>query len=456
MTDVTTAGQKPENPENPEKTAPQPDNAAAATAPGTTRLPPSFAWLMGGGFISMLGDQFTIIGLPWLTLKVTGDPFALGIVLAVIGIPRAIFILLGGAIVDKYSPRAVLIISKYVNTVLLGLLAWMVYDQSITLNALYVLAAAIGFASAFAYPAGSSILPFVVPREKLPQANGMMMGMRQVTMFLGPVIAGLVITLFGTETIGGHETIEDTAGLALVFALDALSFLLSAFTLYKVKLFGGGHGAPHESGVWHLLWTGLVAAVRDVEMRTMFLYMGLIQILIGGPIQVGLPVLAETRLDGGAASFGTLIGANGIGMLIGVIIAGAGKGPRWKSVGWMLLSVDCLLGAVLAIFGLVQSTIVGAAILLAIGMVGGMVQVKAFSWLQARTPPAQMGRVMSLFMFIVMGMAPISASAGGWLLSRVAITPFFALCGLTLTLVALLGMCVPAMRRVGPQQTGAA
>ena len=83
----------------------------------------SFFYLLFGGFISMVGDQFTLIGLPWLTLKVTGDPLALGLVLAIIGIPRAVFVLLGGAIVDKYSPKGVLLISKYVNTMLLGLLA---------------------------------------------------------------------------------------------------------------------------------------------------------------------------------------------------------------------------------------------------------------------------------------------------------------------------------------------
>lgn len=57
----------------------------------------NFAWLMGGGVIAALGDQFSMIALPWLVLKLSGDPVALGLVVALMGIPRAVLILFGGA-----------------------------------------------------------------------------------------------------------------------------------------------------------------------------------------------------------------------------------------------------------------------------------------------------------------------------------------------------------------------
>lgn len=74
---------------------------------------PNFAWLMSGGVISALGDQFTLIALPWLVLKLTGDPLALGLVIALMGIPRALLILFGGALVDRYSPKRVLMLTKH-------------------------------------------------------------------------------------------------------------------------------------------------------------------------------------------------------------------------------------------------------------------------------------------------------------------------------------------------------
>ena len=79
----------------------------------------NFVWLMAGSIISMLGDQFSMLALPWLVLGLTGDSLSLGIAVALMGAPRAVLILLGGAIADRYSPRRVLLLSKYANAVIL-------------------------------------------------------------------------------------------------------------------------------------------------------------------------------------------------------------------------------------------------------------------------------------------------------------------------------------------------
>ena len=65
----------------------------------------NFRLLWIGEAVSLLGDQFTLIALPWLVLQLTGDALAMGTVLALAGVPRAIFILLGGALTDRFSPR---------------------------------------------------------------------------------------------------------------------------------------------------------------------------------------------------------------------------------------------------------------------------------------------------------------------------------------------------------------
>lgn len=64
-----------------------------------------FRLLFAGTSTSLLGDQFALIATPWLVLQLTGDPLALGIVLALEGFPRALFMLLGGAVTDRLSPR---------------------------------------------------------------------------------------------------------------------------------------------------------------------------------------------------------------------------------------------------------------------------------------------------------------------------------------------------------------
>src|ERR1700690_3607937 len=95
------------------------------TTPTSTKNPMArvmslrdFRLLFAGTTPSLLGDQFALIATPWLVLKLTGDPLALGIVLALEGIPRAIFMLIGGAITDRISPRIVMLVSDVIRLIL--------------------------------------------------------------------------------------------------------------------------------------------------------------------------------------------------------------------------------------------------------------------------------------------------------------------------------------------------
>jgi len=173
----------------------------------------NFTWLMSGGAISALGDQFTLIALPWLVLKLTGDPVLLGLAVALMGIPRAILILFGGALVDRHSPKRILMLTKHVNTVLLAVLAALVYTGHAHLPVVLALALGLSLASAFGIPAGTSMLPHAVAPQHLQAANGMMMALRQVTMLAGPLLAGLLFALAGDGS-GGPRHMR---GLAFAF-----------------------------------------------------------------------------------------------------------------------------------------------------------------------------------------------------------------------------------------------
>src|SRR5919108_1993328 len=86
----------------------------------------NFRLLWIGEGISLLGDQFYMIALPWLVLQLTGSALALGTVMALAAIPRAVFMLVGGAFVDRFSPRAVMIASNLIRFVLVALLSILV------------------------------------------------------------------------------------------------------------------------------------------------------------------------------------------------------------------------------------------------------------------------------------------------------------------------------------------
>lgn len=401
---------------------------------------PNFRWMMGGGFISMLGDQFTLIALPWLVLQMTGDPLALGLVLAVMSVPRAVFILVGGALADRHSPKQVLMLSKYANALLLAVLAALVLSGRITMPLVYVLALGIGLASAFSIPAGSSMLPHVVAPQQLQIANATLMGMRQLSLLAGPLLAGLLIAFSGH----GGGALADARGLGIAFALDCCSFVLSAWTLKQVRLLYSAPPADRQP-ILQAVGAGLAMAWRDRALRTCFLYWGAIALVVGGSLQVALPVLASTRL-GGAAALGLLMGAHGTGTLFGMVLSGVAGRLRIGTLGATLLAVDALVGALFIPMGAISAAWQGAALMLPIGLLAGFMQVAVFSWIQRRVPREMLGRTMSIFMFIFMGLAPLSAALTGWILHSVTLAQLFAGAGICLAGGAALAFVLTPMR----------
>lgn len=406
----------------------------------------NFLWLLAGASVSMLGDQLTLIALPWLVLQMTGDPWALGLVLALAGVPRAVFMLVGGALVDRHDAKRVLMCTKHMSTVALALLAALLLSGHASLWAVGMISFVLGLAMAFSIPAATSMLPQVVPMPLLPAANGVMLGLRQLSMFVGPLMAGGVIAWFA---VTGGDAAFDPRGLSVAFGLDALSFAVSAWTLAHVRMrHAGGENYGGAQPVWSSVKQGLAWCWHDRDLRTCFLYWSAIALLVTGPIQIALPVLASGQPGFGAAAFGILMGAHGAGTLLGMGFAGAWPSARLRTLGATLLAVDALVGALFAPLGYITALWQGVVLLVFIGVLGGFVQVTIFSWIQGRVPRAYLGRTMSIFMFIFMGLAPLSAVAAGWLMQVLTVGQLFAVCGLGLLFTAALASVASRMRHI--------
>lgn len=423
---------------------------------------PNFRWLLWGGLISSLGDQLTMVALPWLVLKLTGSALALGLVVALMSIPRAVFILLGGALVDRYSPKRVLMISKIVNAVLLGLVAvfilsvepgatWhigsaitVVMLPQVILAIVCLLAFCIGLAQAFGIPSGTSIMPQALAPSHLEAANGMLMGLRQLSMLVGPLLAALLIALAG-DSAGG---LSDARALAWAFAFDGLSFLLSAWTLSRVKLRVQVEAEAQEQSVLRSVGAGLLMVWNDVPLRMCFIYWGIVALFIGGSMQVALPVLASEHLNG-ASSLGVLMGASGAGNLLGMVAAAvAGKRLRLVSFGTTILLIDAVSGLLVAPVGSVYATWLAASLLLLVGVLSGFMQITVYTWIQRRVPAHMMGRAMSIFMFIFMGLAPLSAAGTGWLLTMISLPQLFMGGGAILVVLAAFAWLLTPIRDI--------
>lgn len=405
-----------------------------------------FRLLFTGSTVSMFGDQFTLVALPWLVLKLTHDPGALGLVLATMAVPRAIFMLIGGAVVDRFSAHRVLLLARGANAAMVAALATMVLLGVIDMTWVYALALGIGLATAFAYPASTALLPSLVPPAQLQQANAAMMGMRQLSLFVGPALAGLIIGA-GAQPAGHADALADARGLGWAFAIDAASFACSLVSLALIRSPGAARPATSQ-GVLAQVWGGLRLIAADPPLRAFMLYAAVVSIFVTGPTQVGLPVLADTRLDHGATSLGIVLAANGGGMLLGGHASGAVARAVRGHLGAMILCFDAGVGLALATLGTVHSTVFAAVLLGVTGLCGGVVQITLVSWIQRRVAPTMLGRTMSVLMFTFLGLGPLAAAGAGALLKLISLPALLVASGLALTMIALACLASPSLRGI--------
>lgn len=413
----------------------------------------NFRLLWVGEAISLLGDQFYLIALPWLVLQLTGDALAMGAVLALAGVPRALFMLVGGALTDRFSPRAVMLASNLLRMVLVALLSVLVIGGLIQLWMLYLLALAFGVIDAFFFPAQSAIVPRLVGKEQLQAANAVIQGTMQVSLFAGPVLAGTLIVLLGNGQGG-----QDLDGIGLAFAIDALTFLASAVTLWMVRD-GGPAGVPEDAGEDESLLPAIAAGLRavwnDAALRAFFLLIAVSNFLVNGPIIVGIPVLADTRFAEGAAAFGIIMSAYGGGSLMGTLLAGLLPRPPGRVMGVILGAIWSGLGLGVLALGLISTTPMAAVTAFAMGVANGYVVILFVTWLQRRTSEDMLGRMMSLLMLASVGLLPVSNILTGALVGLNARALFVTAGGLMVILV-FLSMLNPAVRAMEEGPAGGA
>ncbi|MGH2442784.1 MAG: MFS transporter [Chloroflexota bacterium] len=384
-----------------------------------------------GESISVIGDQFYFVALPWLTLRLTGSAVALGTVLMASALPRAALILFGGALTDRASPRLLMLGSNALRAVLTGLLAALVLTGADRLWELYVLGALFGTVDALFYPAFDSIAPRLLEEERLGSGNALLQGSDQFSSLLGPAIAGVIIATFSGDGIG------------IAFGFDAISFAVAAVALVLVK--GGGRLAPviesegsgtsgAKASLVREIVAGLSYAWKDPVLRVLLLVAAAASIAINSPLSVGLAVLARNRFSSGAAAFGVMFTVFGAGALIGTIVAGTMQTPRRR--GATIIGLLLAFAAGLIAIALLPNLIVVSALLGLLGIGNGFVGVMLVTWMQLRTDPGMMGRVMSVLAFSQFGVAPVSLVVAG-ALAQYSVTFLFVAAGIVIGGVAL-------------------
>ena len=401
-------------------------------------------WL--GEAVSTLGDQFAMIALPWLALVLTGDAFALGAVLALMALPRALFMLIGGAYVDRLSPRLVMLGSNLVRLVAVAVLGFVVLQGAGAIWMLYAFALVFGVADAFFYPALTAMVPDLVDDSQLQKANGIVQGTAQFTTLIGPAVAGVAIV-----ALAGQAATNDVTGVALALIFDALTFVASLVTLFFITA-RPAHASEGHGSVIKDIREGIGFVVKMPSIRVMVLLSMSANLLIVGPLEIGLPIVAYTRLAEGAVAFGLITAAFGGGSLIGMVAATVLPPLPKAHFGSILLLLFSLSGiclGLLALFASLPIILVDAVIA---GAVLGYTNISYITWIQRRIPRNLMGRVMSLMMFGSVALVPISMALAGALV-KISLDAVLMGGGLGMAVLALLGLLSPSVRRMGLEPT---
>lgn len=351
-----------------------------------------FRWFWLAAALSVGGDFFSFIAVSWLALQLTGSPLALGTILMAQGIPRAALMLLGGALTDRMSARRLMSASALARTVLMVAIAADVANGHVQLWHLYVYSVLFGTLGAFFIPAQGTMLPRVVPEDMLEAGNSALSLGGQLARVIGPAAAGLVVA---------------RSGPAPSFAIDGACFFLCALAVLQLPI-----PASIATATQNLLGSiraGLAYAWADKAVLGVLAIVIVLNFALAGPLPVGLVLLSRQHF-GGAGALGVILSAGAAGSFLGALAGGA---FQMRRLGLVFAVAPAYVGIITAAFSVTTMVAVAVALFFLFGIGTGLINVIAPSWLQRRTEPAMLGRMMALVNVGGLGAAPLSLAVAG-------------------------------------------
>ena len=306
-------------------------------------------------------------------------------------LPIILIGLLFAPLVDRLSRRRLLIVSDLVRVAIFCLLP---FAGSAAMTV--VLAGLAGIATGFFRPAVYAGMPNLVDDEELPGATSLLHTAENLTWMIGPVAGGVLIAIQGPD---------------LAYWLNALTFLVSAALLARIPAAKLQAGRVDSRGHWRDLGDGFQVVLRSRALLTVLLVWNVVM-LGNASINVAEVVLAKVSLDAGNVGFGVLIGAGGLGLTVGSLVAGSavervGMG-RLYGLGIALMALGYGVAAVAPNIAVALP----AVILASLG--NGAAVVCNALFVQRGAPDELRGRAFTLIMssnYALLGIGMVGAGA---------------------------------------------
>jgi MFS family permease len=331
----------------------------------------------------------------WLVLQLTHDSgTALGLTTGLQFLPLLLFSLWGGVIADRYSKRGILMATQTAMGALALLLGVLALTGSVRIWQVYLLAFALGMVTVVDNPTRQAFAVEMVGPEAMSNAIALNSAVFNLARIVGPAVAGLVIGLVGTPA---------------AFLLNAASYgavliglkLMRPEELYPARRVQRGGGQLRE-------------ALSYVRARP-GLWMPLILIFFvstfGMNFQVTTALMSRSVFHTGASAFGFASAVFALGALGGALLAARRSRPTLR----LLLATSFAFSIFEIITGMVPSYLTFLVALVPTGVAMITFTTAANSSTQLNTAPEMRGRVMGLYMLVLLGGTPIGAPLVGWL-----------------------------------------
>lgn len=356
----------------------------------------NYRLLFFGQLIAHIGFWMQATAQGWLVLRLTDAPFWLGAIAAAQSLPVLLLSVPAGALADRVPKRTLLLATQGTAMAMALLLALLIFSDAVRVWHVLIAALMVGIASAFENPARQAFTIELVGREDLMNAIALDSTVMNGARIIGPAVAGALVAATGE-------------GPAFLFNGLSVLAVIGGLIMMRLRPFV----APPRQSNWWQMREGFAYMRKDARVRLLLLQITT-HCVFGLAYFPLMPYFARNVLGADAQGFGILASTNAAGALTAALMITlvGDRLPRAGVRSVALLSYMLLLGA----FTLTRSFALAMALLAAIGWAGIMVLTLTNTLLQMAVPDDMRGRVMGVYMLVVMGVSQVS----GLFLSSVA------------------------------------
>ena len=389
-----------------------------------------FFLLWCGQTLSRLGDSVYRVALVWWVLQKTGSAAAMAKIFIFSYAPMLLFLMVGGVVVDRFSRSKAMLVSDISRAAIVFVVSLLAYAGRLEVWHLYVASAFFGTVNAFFQPAYLAIVPEIVPSESLPSANSLTNLSKQVTDVTGPAIGASIVAF---------------AGGATAFAVDGLSFIISAFLLLPLLglLASSAHVRRSQSAIKELR-EGFDAVLGSPFLLITIVVAAFGNATLSGAISVGLPFLIKNELHRDVGSLGAVYSLLAFGSVAASVWLGRlarvhRRGPKLYSAYLVAAGMTIALGLPVRFLG----------VEIAVFFIGAALTSSALIWtniLQESVSRETLGRVSSIDYLGSYTLVPFGYAAAGWMADHLGSASVFIIGGAVTSVMAILALSSRAIR----------